>query len=387
MFRSENSVSRTRILFVCRYDIVFFPPMQNLIELTSNEHAQVTLVSNHTVTIKRFDMNLPEGVHQISLPIGNSAIRRVINSLRFSLVAIWQILFGNYSHLFVSGTSVYAILLAAITRGITKRAFVEYDRSIPRRSLARLMDPILLGRLLNRGFAVIAPNDMRLNLLEQYCGYKLNKVALPNFPREYEFVHSPSKRAFDGRLKLYFHGTFVENRVPLNLIEVLVRLQNVEFHIVPILPDYVGGDRYFKEFCQHAEHAGVSSRLYFHDCREPAKLPALACRYDLGVAIFDDHKDVEKNMSSMWGASNKVTQYLAYGLVPLVATSEKEMIQNLNAFAYFCDVTKIDDTVQLLNRVVSQWDDFQERRLAGYNHAKQTWTFERAFQSVKNLLI
>lgn len=206
--------------------------------------------------------------------------------------------------------------VALAVRRATGARVVYHEHDVPSRA-----DPTWTYRrclsarraLLTRADVCVAPNEHRAARLAALRPGRAVQTVW-NCPLR-ESVRPPADRS-DGALRVIFQGSINRDRVPLTLVEALARLPE---HVTLTIAGYeTSGSRgYIDELVGRASRSGISGRLHILGAMPQAELARLGTQHDVGLA-FMPVSSRDENMRFMTGASNKVFEYLASGVVPLV---------------------------------------------------------------------
>lgn len=158
---------------------------------------------------------------------------------------------------------------------------------------------------------VVVPNAIRLGKLREMAGVSSMHGwhCVWNAPMPDELA-APTDRALGPPLRLHFHGSINALSLPDGLL-VAVRETSafaaLSLYGYEVQPGYVESLK--------ARYANAATK--FHPACPRSRLLEFSRTADVGVAFFDS-TSMDPNQSAMAGASNKVFDYLASGLVVLL---------------------------------------------------------------------
>ena len=382
MSASEGAASALppSTVIVCLADYRAYPPLVRLINALSEQGAPVAFVHWAKPAMDKMTAELHSKVETTEVLVSNNRYRRVIQSVGFFFRTAFLILDqGAQSIIIVDPVSrMHGFLLSCIFSAAT--TYIEYDEVPVPTSWRMFLREWAMQRLALKLRAVLIPNETRAKSFAKRYRPSCPIELLPNHPSLTEFACESDLVSYrlGEPLRLYFHGSFVKERMPLSLIKVLVDMRNVQLVIKPVIPDIRNGDSYLNDFLGEAQLKGVRSRIEMVPGASLKELKSIARTCHVGIAFYAGSEASDVNLGTMWGASNKIGQYAAYGLAILCSSSEPEMNKNLDGYASFCEMDRAHSIVHALTGMLKSPDDFNRRRRELMQHARENWTLEAA---------
>lgn len=174
--------------------------------------------------------------------------------------------------------------------------------------------------ILERCDACIFPNEARALLAELDLGVPIERLkVIWNAPRVSELPRVMSKtKGSNESFVLYYHGSISRDRLPRALIEAVVHFKGrLKFWIAGYETE--SGKGLIEEF-QAAINEGTGSDTfrYLGTIKYREELLMASSQADFGLAIVPERSN-DANLDNMVGASNKVFDYMATGVIPLVS--------------------------------------------------------------------
>jgi Glycosyl transferase 4-like domain len=168
-------------------------------------------------------------------------------------------------------------------------------------------------KLLRQCSALVMPNQIRLQDAISLSGRRADdpSFCVWNAPSANEIACAESAPAADNALRLYFHGSINDVRLPMALLDVMAFCRR---HITLRFRGYetAGSFGYVQEFLQKAAQLGLAERVT-HGEELPHKQLLLAAESgQLGLCIYE-RGGTDANHERMLGASNKPFDYLLMG--------------------------------------------------------------------------
>jgi hypothetical protein len=243
-------------------------------------------------------------------------------------------------------------------------SFMRYSRKI----LARVAD------------VVFVPNSLRAEFLRSITGTRRDIKLMRNYPRLAEISVQSKQISFEsttGVLKLFYQGSLVRERLPPELIIAVSKSPMVHLSVfgVSTVPDNGYRDHLIDLISRHS----VQDRVVLHDPVDVSKLKSIAETHHVGLAFFSDKSD-DKNLQTMWGASNKIYQYMAYGLLVLFSSDESEMIDQMNGLGLRCNMASADELVETFNYIRHNFSLIDLLRQNASKKIATDWNFESQYQ-------
>jgi len=282
-----------------------------------------------------------------------------------------------------------ALMLAAVTGAAVvyhehDAPSLEHDRWTIRQCLAARR------RLVRQAAIVVAPNADRAEHLSREIGGGRPVYTVWNCPRKPRFT--PASRAADATavgdagtsgaaLRVIFRGSINAKRFPPTIIEAMA------LSAMPIALDIVGyetaGSRgYVAALMRTANELGVAQRVRVWGTLSEVDVGPLCAQSDVGLALMP-MRSPDENMRHMVGASNKVFEYFAYGVTPLVSDLpdwRDTLVEP--GYALACDA---GDAESLRRALEWAFDHPRERRAMaerGRARLQDDWNYEAQFGPV-----
>jgi glycosyltransferase involved in cell wall biosynthesis len=229
-------------------------------------------------------------------------------------------------------------------------------------------------------FCVI-PNENRAQAFKLHTGTSKQVKVVWNTPLRNE-VSTPKPRP-QGALKLLYHGSINSTRLPQTVIHAI---KSLEYSVVLRVVGYetVGSRGYTAELQRLAESLGIPECLEvvgFLPGRSELIEHCKSC--DVGLAVLP-RSARDPNLIDMFGASNKVFDYLACGLALLVGEAPGWRESLLYGLA--CDPADETSIARALRYFCEHPAEMRAMGERGRQRILEQWNYETHFGPVLELI-
>jgi glycosyltransferase involved in cell wall biosynthesis len=367
-----------KILFLQFQPVAGYPPLMNLMRCCS-ARAETHVINLH---VSQHALLLPPDLQRLVLksrPGGSGRLSRFLARIVYAATALSTVCTGSYHVIVV--TDANAAWLGWLVRSVFSGnlVYIEYDTTAAG-SWRRALMQAARNRLARVADMVLVPNRTRLKALVQESGRTGPTARLANYPTLLEVVTGAlPELSGDGKdLRLYYHGTLVSERLPEALFAAIAARKNVSLTIrgLRTIPE----NGYFDKLTALIRSYQIESQV-----RLLAPLPAdelrdEAASHHAGIAFFSSSSP-DVNLRTMWGASNKVYQYMAYGLLVLFSSAEEEMVSNMEGLGLRCDMADPDSITAAFDYICRHPDDIRTMRERSRRMIADEWNFEAEFRT------
>jgi glycosyltransferase involved in cell wall biosynthesis len=352
-----------------------FPPLTRLIGQYCAKSQAVFYIGRSYQLFNERPLDVSEEVDRFILPVSGNRYVRLLQFLFFFFRILAAVLFVRPCHVIAVDPPcrLIGLILTLIVR--TPVTYLEYDETAKAVTGRQMFGEKCMRMLADTAQAIVVPNSRRMtNFIERYQP-SCPVVTLPNHPLRSEFIRADQLVPYteDQNLRLYYHGSFVEPRMPLALIYAMKILPEVQLVLKP-----VGGEVWLNTFLNEAKRLGVASRIETFGFLSLDELKKLGSSCHVGISFYGYNGLNDENLRSMWGASNKAVQYAAYGLALLCSTDEVEMSSNVEIGARFCDMNDPTSIAEAIRIFIEDPSFLNRMRSAIHGKASEDWTLEAA---------
>jgi len=264
--------------------------------------------------------------------------------------------------------------------------FHEHDspaRAASSGSLARFCSRMRI-RCARRAALGVLPNGRRADAFAATTKCPIPPLVVWNCPRRRE-VAPARQRCEEGRLRLLYHGSIVQERLPVAVIEALAALpEGVSLTVVGY--ETVGSMGYLDTLRSRAAELGISRRLETLGTLARRELMEVCRTHDLGLSLMPLHSE-DENLHAMTGASNKPFDYLACGLAVLVSQlSDWEEMFVRPGYGLSCDPSSPESIAAAVGQLYANPERTRAMGERGRRRILNDWNYERQFQPVLDIL-
>jgi glycosyltransferase involved in cell wall biosynthesis len=203
-----------------------------------------------------------------------------------------------------------------------------------------------------------------------------------NCPIRGEIQQPKQGKNGDQKLTLFYHGSIVPSRLPLDIIRAMAQLpEEIKLRIAGY--ETIGHRGYLSALRHTAAEYGLENRLEFLGAIPQRADLLIRCREaNVGLALMP-LQSADANELTMLGASNKPFDYIACGLALLVSDlPDWTKLYVANGFGRSCDP---DDPKSIAAAIRSFIEHPLETRAMGQRgqaRIAQDWNYETQFEPV-----
>ncbi len=239
------------------------------------------------------------------------------------------------------------------------------------------------SRAARRARGCVLPNAERARLFEQSTGART--ITVWNCPLAEEAA-PPKADAGGQELRVLYHGSIGESRLPLTLVEALRLLPAVPAVLSIFGYETIGNTGYAARFMAEARTKGVSDRVHFMGPAQHDEILEWARRSHVGLS-FMPMVSGDVNMRHMTGASNKPFDNLACGLPLLVSDLEDwKQFYVEQGFGLACDPENPENIASALRWFYEHPDEAGVMGERGRKKILDEWNYENQFAKVLRVM-
>lgn len=259
----------------------------------------------------------------------------------------------------------------------------EHDAPGPPTNVALRLISAARRRLARVAVACVVPQRERLRQFEAELKPR-RAFCVWNCPRREEVIASDEQRTGDG-LNLFYVGSLNRSRLPEAAVHALSDISHdVNLHVVGY--ETVGELGYTERLKRVAADHGVGSRLRLYGPlpREGFFRVGVGC--DVGLCLMAT-QSCDANLQAMFGASNKLFDYLACGLA-VVVPDQDEWTSHVvdHGYGVACDVNRPETFAALFKELDANRTRLRRMGALGRQRVLADWNYETQFEPVTRLL-
>jgi glycosyltransferase involved in cell wall biosynthesis len=371
-----------RILFIQCTEPAGYPPLINAAHcFAAAGHESVFLSA--PISGKLLEMPKHPAIHVVPMPLRPSHVLGKTYFLRYIARAVR--LARELKPTLIYASDPPGALPGAFASLASGAPLVYHEHDSPA-SEVNLNPLFRQGRrwALRRATRIVFPNSARAEAVARETGFDRQKLDIVwNLPRREEV---PAEIQRPGSpLTLYYHGTIVPERLPMSVIEALLRFHGaVRLRFAGY--ETGSGHGHSARLLQRAADAGLPETVVNLGPFSRHELMAIACNDHVGLALMPPGSH-DLNMQHMTGASNKAFDYLAAGLGLLVSDLPdwREMFV-APGLARACDPRDVDSLAAQIRWFLEHPAERAAMGAAGRARILADWNYETAFAPLQRRL-
>ena len=368
-----------RVLYVQYTNPGAYPPLVRGARLLAESGADVTMLGTRVLGLDALDAPPVRGVdvRLTAAPAGGWRLKA-----HYARYAAWVAREGaalKPDWIYASDLLSAPIALAAAALTGARVLYHEHDApSLAHESwmIKRCLEA--RGRLLRQADIVVTPNAERSAHLSAAAGGR-RVVTVWNCPLR---PAQPIPREADSpELRVIFRGSINAERLPATVVQAVARVgETVRLDIAGY--ETVGSRGHVAALLALADRLGVSSRVRALGTVPEATLTAICAHSHVGLALMPVGS-VDENMRNMTGASNKVFEYLSYGVAPLVSDLPDWRETFVRpGYALACDPTNSASIASAFEWAVHHRDEVNAIASRGWGRLQSDWNYDAQFAPV-----
>jgi glycosyltransferase involved in cell wall biosynthesis len=372
-----------RVLYVQYTNPGAYPPLVRGAQLLAEAGAEILMLGTRILGTNALDAPSANGVKVKLLAEAAGGWRLKAHYARYAAWVAREALSWTPDWIYASDLFATPIALG-LANGQARVVYHEHD--VPSADhqtwfVRRCLDA--RRRLLRSAAVVVAPNADRAARLSDLAGGR-PVLTVWNCPRRPD--HAPSAPRQPNGMRLIFRGSINNERLPLATIDALARVDaGVSLDVAGY--ETIGSRGYLTTFTDHAKRLGVAGRVRLLGAVSHADLAAVCEQCDVGLALMP-MTSRDENMRHMVGASNKVFEYLASGVAPLVSDLPDWRRTFVDpGYALTCDPSDVGSIATALEWALAHRDAVQTIAERGRHRLQADWNYESQFAPVMDALL
>ena len=368
-----------RVLYVQYTNPGAYPPLVRGAELVAERGGEVRMLGTRVRGLEALDVQPVPGISVQLADAASDGWRLKTHYARYAAWVAREAVAWRPDWIYASDLLSAPVALALARLTDARIAYHEHDAPVhdrPSWFVQRCLHA--RDRLLHSADLVIAPNAARARRLSTLVGGR-DVLTVWNCPRRP--VGRPARADAPAGFRILFRGSVNANRLPLAVVDALATLgEDASLSIAGY--ETAGSRGYLQRIADHARTLGIADRVR-HLGTVPERDLASVCRtMHIGLALMPMASG-DENMTNMTGASNKVFEYLAYGIVPLVSDLEDWRETFVRpGYALACDPRDAASIAAALGSARSERPAMQAIAERGWQRLQDDWNYETQFAPV-----
>ena len=379
-----------RVLYVQYTNPGAYPPLVRGSQLLAESGAQVLMLGVQVTGLEALNVSGRPEIEVRLMPSAGEGWRLKAHYARYAAWvaregAVWQ------PH-WIYASDLLSAPVALMLASVTSAHVVYHEHDTPSRAHDSWTIRRCLAarrRLVRQAAIVVVPNAARAERLSREVGGGRPVYTVWNCPRKPATPRpTPASdgarqhwSASDAALRVIFRGSINAERFPLSVLEAMAR------SAAPIALDIVGyetaGSRgYVAKVLERANELGIAPRVRAWGTMSETELGPLCAECHIGLALMPMHS-TDENMRHMVGASNKVFEYFASGVTPLVSDLPDWRSTFVDpGYALACDAADPESLRQALEWAAGHPHELRAMAERGRARLSDDWNYEAQFAPV-----
>jgi glycosyltransferase involved in cell wall biosynthesis len=379
----EHHSRSRRILYIQYTNPCGYPPLLHSSEILAGRGWEVLFLGTQAVGFETLYPPHRPGVHFQYFLHGASGWRHKLQYLWFCLwCAFWT---WRWRPAWIYASDLFSCIPALLVQTLfgTRLVYHEHDAPMEDEGSTGVFRLFHWARRKTARTAelCIIPNENRAKHFRKQTGTSREVRVVWNTPMRNEI--GPQRHRPEGRLKLLYHGSIVPARLPVELIQAL---KKVGYPVVLRIVGYetVGSQGYTAQLQRAAEELGIPDSLEFVGFLQQREEVIEHCQTcDVGLAVVPQ-KSLDPNLVDLFGASNKIFDYMACGLAllvsPLLAWPE------LPKYGLTCDPMEAGSIASALRYFCEHPEEMRAMGERGRQRILDEWNYETNFGPALELI-
>ncbi len=368
------------IIYIQYTNPAAFPPLENSSRILAECGWQVEFIGTEALGLE--DIKLPShpNIKVDLIPFCPPGLKQKVHYFVFLLRALMGIARNRDSVIYVSDLFSSPVgWIAARFLGV--RVFYhEHDTpDVPKTNFTRMLH-WTRKELSQSAELCIFPQRERAQLfLSRFSDSKL--AVCFNMPLK-SSVRLCSSGEGDRPFYLWYHGSLLEERLPIEVVQALKYLPD---HVILKFAGYetLSSKGFIDRLLQYSHTCGVRDRVEYCGVLETRdSLFQLAQTCHLGLSLFR-----RTFVEPMVGASNKPFDYLACGM-PLLINDTPEWTHFFGPWgvAKSCNPESPESIASAIRGLIENPEEYQQMRNRAVQKISSDWNYESQFAPIKKIL-
>lgn len=367
-----------RVLYVQYTNPGAYPPLVRSAGLLAESGAQVSMLGTRVRDLDALDAPAMRGVRVRLTAAASDGWRLKAHYARYAAWVAREGATWKPDWIYASDLLSAPVALAVATLTSARVVYHEHDApSLAHESwmIKRCLEA--RGRLLRQADIVVTPNAERSARLSEVAGGR-RVVTVWNCPRRP--TRAPERSVVSNRLRVIFRGSINAERLPETVVDALARVPDAQLDIAGY--ETVGSRGHVAHLLSRADSLGVRDRVCALGTVPDPQLGAMCEHSDVGLALMPV-ESLDENMRHMTGASNKVFEYMSYGVTPLVSDLPDWRATFVDdGYALACDPRDSDSIAAALAWAAMHRHEACEMASRGWARLQRDWNYESQFEPV-----
>ncbi len=371
-----------RVLYVQYTNPGVYPPIVRGAQLLAESGADVLMLGTRVQGLDALSVDAGDGMRVDLLQPAPEGWRLKAHYARY---AAWVAREGAaWRPDWIYASDVLAAPIALMLRAMTGARVVYHEHDAPSPDNGTWVMRGCLSarrRLAREADIVVAPNEQRARRLSETVAGGRSVLTVWNCPRRPAPATRSERTGAGDQLRIAFCGSINAERIPATVIHAMAAA-GAQTTLAIAGYETVGSRGYVRDLIELAGQLGLGERVRYVGAVGPTDLADVCLHSDVGLA-FMPVASMDENMRHMVGASNKVFEYLSFGVAPLVTDLPDWRAAFVDTgFALACRPDNVASVQQALERAAAHRGELRAITERGMTRLMQDWNYETQFAPV-----
>ncbi|MBM4317907.1 MAG: glycosyltransferase family 4 protein [Deltaproteobacteria bacterium] len=368
-----------KILYVQYTNPAAFPPLENSAWILANSGWKVKFLGTEALGFENISIVTHPNIESVLVPFCPAGLKQKIHYVKYLFSALREIASRDYQCVYVSDLFSSPVGWLGAKFFKIRVFYHEHDTpEVPHSTFTRLLH-WTRTQLSEKAEVCVFPQEERAKkFLAQFSKAKV--LTCFNMPLK-STISSIDKASTHPEFVLWYHGSLLEERFPLEVVKALKYLPSqVKLKFAGY--ETLSSKGFVERLLRCAKEYGVEERVEYCGVFARAELFQIAQHYHLGLVLFD-----RKFVQPMVGASNKPFDYLACGL-PILTNDSKDWVEffEKKGLGKSCNPESVESIAQAIRELLADTDQFCNMRKRGLEKISTEWNYEAQFAPIQKLL-
>ena len=381
---------RNRILYVQYTNPAGYPPLEHCSRILADRGMVVRFLGAAAFGADRLAFPSHELIRVQGLPSFGGGLLQRVNYAVFLLWTVFVALIWRPRWVYASEPMSAPAALAIQKLAGCQTLYHEHDSPSYGVGMSRFQRLFSWAReeLARTADLCVLPQQQRLDAFVAETGRTGPTHCVWNCPRREEI--RPARASWPASeirsaTTFYYHGNVSPALVPLTLIDALSQCPP-NSRLLVVGYETIGARGHVDALSIKAKALGVADRFTYRGPLSRYQLMAAAAEGDVGLAFMPPASH-DLNVRHMVGASNKVFDYLAVGMMLLVSEiDEWRQAFVVPGYARACDPSDVDSLAAAMRWCIEAPDEVRAMGERGRRRIADEWHYERQFEVVAEAL-
>lgn len=375
-----------RILYLQYTNPAGYPPLEHSSRILADAGWEILFLGVGAFGTERLQFPSHTRITVKQMPACGPGLWQKVHFVRYCLWALWWTIRWRPDWIYASDPISCPASFVASSLG-PRLVYHEHD-SLGKDSASSIFMKLCIAArsfCAKRAEANVFPNATRADAFVEQAAPGKNTLVVWNCPAAQDAKLPPPSRKVKTQFRLFYHGSIVPARVPVEVIDALSLLPHT-VTLTVVGYETIGSQGYGDSLRKRATQLGISERIEIHGAMDRNRSLELCRKHDLGLSLLAIPEG-DPNMPTMIGASNKPFDYLSCGLPLLVSDlPDWQMAFVKPGFAVACNISEPASIAAAIRQFLGDPAKTTAMGEAGRQQILGAWNYEKQFEPVLRIL-